>query len=99
MCLVRRIRYFDVAIVLINTIFLVFLLVKWFRWRNKVNRSKPLLFSLTCLIFTVTFVNVCRCLFAIVCPEQAFADQEIVLKVHVKHIHRLIDRIRSDLVF
>ena len=79
-CLLR-IRYFDVVILIPNLIFLLFVLLKWLRTKTKLNTNKPLLFSVTCLIVAVALSNVCRCLFAIVFPEQAYYAQEIILKV------------------
>lgn len=85
-----RIRYFDVLILLANVIFLLLIVVKWFRARSKLNPSKPLLFSVTCLIVAITLANIFRCVFAMVFPIQAFPAQELILKV--SHSDESVDR-------
>lgn len=46
--------------------------------------NKPLLFSVTCLLLSITLTNIARCTFVMIFPEQAFYAQEIVVKVGIR---------------
>ncbi|CAF4575814.1 unnamed protein product, partial [Rotaria sp. Silwood2] len=75
------IRYFDFIILIPNLIFLLFLIIKWNHTRTKLNSSKPLLFTVSCLIFIVSFVNIIRCLYAMIFAEQTSYAKGIILKI------------------
>jgi len=75
------IRYFDTIILIPNLLFLLFLIIKWFHTRAKLNSSKPLLFTVCCLIFTVSFVNILRCLYAMSFADQRSSVKTIILKI------------------
>jgi len=76
-----RIHYFDAIILIPNLIFLVLLIIKWHRTRAKLNSSKPLLLSVCCLILIVSFVNILRCLFAMIFSDQRSSVKTILLKI------------------
>ena len=65
-----------------DLIFLLFIVIKWVQARRQINTNKPLLMSITCLLLTVTLVNILRCLFVMIFPDPAFHSQEIITKVN-----------------
>lgn len=79
-----RIRYFDAFILIPNLIFLLFLIIKWSRTRTKLNPGKPLLFTVCCLICTVSLVNISRCIYAMIFADQRSTVKTIILKVKEK---------------
>ncbi|CAF1152051.1 unnamed protein product [Rotaria sordida] len=75
------VRYFDLIILIPNLIFLLFLIIKWYHTRTKLNFNKPLLFTVSCLIFIVSFVNIIRCLYSMIFAEQTLYAIGIILKI------------------
>lgn len=77
-----RIRYFDVSILVANVLFLLFILIRWIRSRTKLNPSKPLLFSVSCLILAISLVNILRCSLSMVFSNRTLVVHEILFKVN-----------------
>ncbi len=91
-----RIRYFDAIILLPNLVFLFFLLIKWYHTRAKLNSTKPLLFTVCCLILTVSFVNILRCFYAMIFGDERSTVKIVILKVNIK---RKIELFCTSLLF
>lgn len=75
-----KIRFFDFSILVGNLLFFWFIVFRCFRSKNKLNRKKPLLFTVISLILVICFVNLVRCSFSMILTNQNSPFDEILFK-------------------